>query len=83
MPRLTPVLDIRADWAYCEDIAPDIWQLSLGNYGEAVQYRSFLFRSAPLRRSGPVKGKSPRELIPPIATCRAGPATPYVKFLTD
>jgi hypothetical protein len=80
---LTPLLDIRAAIAYCEGIAPDIWRLSPGKYGEAVQHRSFLFRSAPLRRNGPVKGKSPRELIPPTATCRAGPATLYIKFLTD
>ena len=43
----------------------------------------FLFGSAPLRHCGPVKGKSPRELISPTAICRAGPATPYVTFLTD
>jgi hypothetical protein len=30
--RLTPLLDIRADWAYCEDIAPDIWQLHPAKY---------------------------------------------------
>ena len=39
---LTPLLDIRAAMAYCVDIAPDIWQLSLGKYGEAAQDRSFL-----------------------------------------
>jgi len=27
--------------------------------------------------------KSPREIISPTATCRAGPATPYVNFVTD
>jgi hypothetical protein len=25
-------LDIRADWAYYEDIAPDIWQLHPAKY---------------------------------------------------
>ena len=41
----------------------------------------FLFGSAPLRRCGSVKGKSPLELISPTAICRAGPATPYVNSL--
>ena len=81
---LTPLLDIRAATAYYEDIAPDIWQLHPGNMGRQCRTGVFfLFRSAQLRRCGPVKGKSPRELISPTATCRVGPATPNVKFLTD
>src|SRR5579872_30076 len=34
-------------------------------------------------RGGPEKGKSPREIIPPTATCRAGPTTPHVNLVTD
>jgi len=58
-------------------------QLCLENMRGQCRTGVFLFGSAPVRRCGPEKGKSPRELIPPTAIYRAGPATPYVKFLTD
>ncbi len=75
-------LDIGAATAYCEDIAPDLGS-STPEYEGQQRTGVFLLRPAPLRRSGPVKGKSPRELIPPTANYRAGLATSYVKFLTD
>ena len=75
-------LDIRAVAMYGKDIAPDIWQLHLGNKG-AVQDRSFLIRVGADRRCGPLKGKSPRDFLSPAATRRTGPATPYVQIRTD
>ena len=47
------------------------------NMGRQCRTGVFLFRPAPVRRNGQVKGKSPRELISPTAICRAGPATPH------
>jgi hypothetical protein len=50
-------------------------------YVEAVQDPEFLvFGPAPGKARRPEKGKSPREIISPIAIYRAGPATPYVNF---
>ena len=43
----------------------------------------FSFGPAPSKRDGPEKGKSPREIVSPTAIFRAGPATPYVNFVTD
>ena len=57
--------------------------VSSGYQQGTVQDRSFLIRVGAVRHCGPVKGKSPRELISPTAICHAGPATPYVTFLTD
>jgi hypothetical protein len=39
---LNSLLDIRDAMAYYEGIAPEIWRLHPGKYGEAVQDRSFL-----------------------------------------
>ena len=42
---LTPLLDIRAIRAYCQDIAPDIWQLNSEKYEGQHRIGVFLFGS--------------------------------------
>jgi hypothetical protein len=76
LPALvTPPSDIRAATAYHRNIAPDTGGCTL-EYRAQCRTGVFLLRPAPLRRYGPVKGKSPREQSSPTAICRAGPATP-------
>jgi hypothetical protein len=62
-------MDISVMSVYYKDIAPEPWQLHPGISRDSERPELF------------IKGKSPRELISPIAIRRAGPATPHVNFL--
>jgi uncharacterized membrane protein YeaQ/YmgE (transglycosylase-associated protein family) len=66
-------MDISAATGYSKGIAPESWQLNPDQ--GVMQDRSFLIRPTLEMRRGLEKGKSPRELLPPTAICRAGPAT--------
>src|ERR1700722_2546079 len=67
--RLTPLLDIMAATAYYEGIAPDTGSCTPRNTGRQCGTGVFLLRPAPVRRRGPVKGKSPRDFLSPTAIC--------------
>ena len=56
--RLTPLVDIRAITAYCEDIAPDPGSCTLEIQG-TVQDRSFLIRVGAVKALRPSKGQEP------------------------
>ena len=75
--RLTPLVDIRAITAYCEDIAPDPGSCTLEIQG-TVQDRSFLIRVGAVKALRPSKGQEPAGANFSTAIRRAGPVTPNV-----
>ena len=80
--RLTPLVDIRAITAYCEDIAPDPGSCTLEIQG-TVQDRSFLIRVGAVKALRPSKGQEPAGANFSHRDLSRRTGYPYVTFLTD
>ena len=75
-------MDIRAIKAYCQDIAPDIWQLYSEKY--EGQHRIGVFLFEPRRKAlWPSKGQEPAEIFFSHRDLSRRTGYPNVVFITD